>query len=146
MTSQRSIGYARIHDEPGDFHGQVAGLAELGVRAEEMFWDRCASAREGLIGAVLRCEPGDTLTVTALDRLATSLEDLEDLTPMLIDREIRLNIGGVVFDPVNEVGRSVFDTFRLAARFQAGVERRRERDTIATYMRVRAAFSSAHTD
>ncbi|MFI6456290.1 recombinase family protein [Streptosporangium amethystogenes] len=115
MTSQRSIGYARIHDEPGDFRDQVAGLAELGVRAEEMFWDRCASARDGLIGAVRRCERGDTLTVTALDRLATSLEDLEDLTPMLIDREIRLNVGGVVFDPVNEVGRSVFDTFRTAS-------------------------------
>ena len=54
------------------------------------------------------------LVVAALDRLAVSPEELDDLAPTLIDHEVRLDVGGVSFDPANRDGRGIFDSYILA--------------------------------
>lgn len=132
MTGTRLIGYGRVRNDPVDFHEQFTRLRDLGVAEEDIHWDRGRTGslvpQEGLTDALASCRPGDTLVVTGLDRLAPSLEALEQITPELIDREVRLNVNGLVFDLANESGRSVFDTFLLVADCHAELAQQRGRD------------------
>ncbi|MGW0095324.1 recombinase family protein [Streptomyces sp. NPDC003328] len=138
MPGTRLIGYGRVRNDPADFHEQFTRLRNLGVAEENIHWDRGRTghfvSQEGLTEALASSRPGDTLVITALDRLAPSLEALEQLTPDLIDHEIRLNVNGLVFDPANEVGRSVFDTFLLVAECHAQLSQHRARDLFEEYL------------
>ncbi|AUA08108.1 hypothetical protein GCM10009548_69810 [Streptomyces malaysiensis subsp. malaysiensis] len=113
MTGTRLIGYAHLRQDPSDFRAQLARLRLLGVAEDDIYWDHRAS-QAGLADALAACRPGDMLTVTSLDRLAPSPEALEELTGVLIDREVRLNVGGLVINPANEEGRSLFESILLA--------------------------------
>ncbi|MFJ8028561.1 recombinase family protein [Streptomyces sp. NPDC096311] len=132
MTGTRLIGYGRVRNDPADFHDQYTRLRDLGVAEEDIHWDRGRTghlvSQEGLTDALASTRPGDTLVITALDRLAPSLEALEELTPQLIDREIRLSVGGLLLDPANEAGRSVFDTFLLVAACHTELAQQRGHD------------------
>jgi len=106
------IGYATA-DDPAALHAQLDWLARHGIPRERTFVDGIARAprRVGLEGALAAARRG-TLTITALDRLAVSEAELEALTPLLVDNEITLDIGGIVsVDPSNDIGRSLFDTY-----------------------------------
>lgn len=104
----RVYGYARVSTgkQGQSLEHQVAELIKAGVRGEhDVFTDNGVSGRkawsnrEGLSTAISVLHPGDTLAVTALDRLGRSSNDVISLTKRLADEGIHLlvlNLGGSV--------------------------------------------------
>jgi DNA invertase Pin-like site-specific DNA recombinase len=83
--------------------------------------------RPGLREALAACRAGDTLVVTKLDRLARSLPDARDIAESLTGREVRLNLGGSIYDPTDPVGRLLFNVLAMVAEFEADLIRARAR-------------------
>jgi DNA invertase Pin-like site-specific DNA recombinase len=71
--------------------------------------------RPGLCEALAACREGDTLVVTKLDRLARSLPDARAIADELTQRQVRLNLGGSVYDPTDPVGRLLFNVLAMVA-------------------------------
>ncbi len=65
------------------------------------------------------CREGDTLFVTKLDRLARSLPDARAIADELTARQVRLNLGGSVYDPNDAVGRLLFNVLAMVAEFES---------------------------
>jgi DNA invertase Pin-like site-specific DNA recombinase len=103
------IGYARVSTDEQDLTAQRDGLQALGVDLERIYVDHGLTGahrdRPGLREALAACRAGDTLVVTKLDRLARSLPDARDIADDLTRREVKLNLGGSVYDPTDPVGR-----------------------------------------
>ncbi len=57
------------------------------------------------------------LVVTKLDRLARSLPDARAIADELTSRQIRLSLGGSVYDPTDAVGRLLFNVLAMVAEF-----------------------------
>jgi DNA invertase Pin-like site-specific DNA recombinase len=57
------------------------------------------------------------LVVTKLDRLARSLPDARAIADELTVRQVRLNLGGSVYDPTDPVGRLLFNVLAMVAEF-----------------------------
>jgi len=55
--------------------------------------------------------------VTKLDRLARSLPDARAIADELTARQVRLNLGGSVYDPNDAVGRLLFNVLGMVAEF-----------------------------
>jgi DNA invertase Pin-like site-specific DNA recombinase len=66
---------------------------------------------------VAACREGDTLVVTTLDRLARPLPDARAIAEDLTQRQVRLNLGGSVYDPTDPVGRLLFNVIAMVAEF-----------------------------
>jgi len=111
----KTVGYSLIKDTQPEVAGARAALARLGVPSGQVYTDTGLSTRAqdrpGLRAALAACRPHDVLAVPSLGRLALSVPDLEEMTGLLVNAEVVLNIGGIVFDPVNDDGRPVFDSF-----------------------------------
>src|SRR5262249_22466197 len=72
------IGYARVSSTDQDFNGQVDRLKAAGavrIYAEKVS-GKSTNGRHELGRAIKALEPGDTLVVVKLDRLARSIRDL----------------------------------------------------------------------
>jgi len=74
------------------------------------------------------CHEGDTLVVTKLDRLARSLPDAREIADELTARQVRLNLGGPVYDPNDAVGRLLFNVLAMVAEFESDLIRLRTRE------------------
>ncbi len=74
------------------------------------------------------CHEGDTLVVTKLDRLARSLPDARDIAAELTAGGVKLNLGGSVYDPTDQVGRLLFNVLATVAEFEADLIRARTRE------------------
>ena len=83
--------------------------------------------RPGLREALAACREGDTLVVTKLDRLALSLPDARAIADDLSARQVRLNLGGSVYDPTDPVGRLLFNVLAMVAEFESDLIRLRTR-------------------
>ena len=103
------IGYARCSTDQQDLTAQHDGLVALGVAANRIYVDHGLTGtnreRPGLREALAACREGDTLVVTKLDRLARSLPDARAIADELTAGQVRLNLGGSVYDPTDPVGR-----------------------------------------
>jgi len=73
------VGHARCSTEQQDLTAQREGLLGLGVDPLRVYVDHGLTGtnrdRPGLREALAACREGDTLVVTKLDRLASSLPD-----------------------------------------------------------------------
>jgi len=111
------VEYARCSTDRQDLTAQRDALAALGVKPARIYVDHGLTgtnrARPGLREALAACRSGDTLVVTKLDRLARSLSDARDL----IEAGVKLNIGGSVHDPLDPVGRLLFNVLGMIAEF-----------------------------
>jgi len=87
--------------------------------------------RPGLREALAACRAGDTLVVTRLDRLARSLPDARDIADELTAREVRLDLGGAVYDPTDPVGRLLLNVVGMAAELEADLIRARTCEAMA---------------
>lgn len=113
------IGYARVSTDQQDLSAQRDGLATLGVASTRIYVDRAdrhQRERPGLRDALAACREGDTLVVAKLDRLARSLPDPRAIADELTVQEVRLNLGGAVYDPV---GRLLFNVLAMVAEFES---------------------------
>ena len=88
----------------------------------------CNRERPGLREALAACRDGDTLVVTKLDRLARSLPDARAIADELTARRVRLNLGGSVYDPIDPVGRLLFNVLAMVAEFESDLIRMRTRE------------------
>jgi len=66
--------------------------------------------------------------VTKLDRLARSLPDARDILAELTAKNVRLSMGGSVHDPVDPVGRLLFNMLAMVAGFESDLIRARARE------------------
>jgi DNA invertase Pin-like site-specific DNA recombinase len=135
MESGWTLGYARVTTAGQDLTAQTDALLALGVPADRVFTDKGMTGtrrdRPGLTSVLAACRPGDTLVVTKLDRLARSLRDATDIAEELTRRQVRLNIGGAVYDPTDPVGRLLFNVLGMVAEFEADLIRARTREGMA---------------
>jgi DNA invertase Pin-like site-specific DNA recombinase len=135
MESGWTLGYARVSTTGQDLTAQADALLALGVPADRVFTDKGMTGtrrdRPGLTSVLAACRPGDTLVVTKLDRLARSLRDATDIAEELTRRQVRLNIGGAVYDPTDPVGRLLFNVLGMVAEFEADLIRARTREGMA---------------
>lgn len=119
MMSGLLIGYARVSTVEQDLTVQREGLQALGVDPKQIYVDHGLTganrARPGLREALAACRAGDTLVVTKLDRLARSLPDARDIADELTGRQVKLNLGGSVYDPTDAVGRLLFNVLAMVA-------------------------------
>jgi hypothetical protein len=66
--------------------------------------------------------------VTKLDRLARSLRDARAIADELTARRISLSLGGSVYDPIDAVGRLLFNVLAMVAEFESDLIRLRIRE------------------
>jgi DNA invertase Pin-like site-specific DNA recombinase len=115
------IGYARVSTYEQDLTAQRVALERLGVDPAYIFTDHGLTgtnhARPGLREALAACRNGDTLVVAKLDRLARSLRDAKDIVDELTAKHVKLSIGGSVHDPLDPVGRLLFNVLAMVAEF-----------------------------
>jgi DNA invertase Pin-like site-specific DNA recombinase len=126
------IGYARVSTDAQDLTAQRDALTALGVALDRIYVDHgltgTSRARPGLREALAACRAGDQLVVTKLDRLARSVPDARDIADELTARQVKLNLGGAVYDPTDPVGRLLFTTLAMVAEFEADLIRARTRE------------------
>ena len=113
------IGYARCSTDTQDLTVQRNALTGLGVTNERIYVDHGLTGtdrhRPGLREALAACRAGDTLVVTKLDRLARSLPDARNIADELTTRQVRLSLGGSVYDPTYAVDRLMFNVLAMIA-------------------------------
>jgi DNA invertase Pin-like site-specific DNA recombinase len=86
-----------------------------------------------------------TLVVTKLDRLARSVPDARTTADELTNREVRLNIGGSVYDPI---GKLLFTVLSMIDEFEADLAQMRTREGMAIAKakgRLRGSRHRAHS-
>jgi DNA invertase Pin-like site-specific DNA recombinase len=131
-VSEILIGYARVSTDEQDLTAQRDALRSLGVTTDRIYVDHGLTGanreRPGLREALAACRSGDTLVVSKLDRLARSLPDARDIADELTRREVRLNLGGSVYDPTDPVGRLLFNVLAMVAEFEGDLIRARTRE------------------
>jgi DNA invertase Pin-like site-specific DNA recombinase len=126
------IGYARCSTDQEDLTAQRDGLTNLGVAPTRIYVDHGLTGinreRPGLREALAACREGDTLVVTKLDRLARSLPDARAIADELTARQVRLSLGGSVYDPNDAVGRLLFNVLAMVAEFESDLIRLRTKE------------------
>jgi DNA invertase Pin-like site-specific DNA recombinase len=126
------IGYARVSTYEQDLTAQKIALERLGVDPSHIYTDHGLTgtnrARPGLREALAACRDGDTLVVAKLDRLARSLRDAKDIIDELTAKHVKLSIGGSVHDPLDPVGRLLFNVLAMVAEFESDLIRARTRE------------------
>jgi len=116
------VGYARCSTEQQDLTAQREGLLGLGVDPYRVYVDHGLTGttrlRPGLREALAACRTGDTVVVTKLDRLARSLPDARAIADELTARQVRLSLGGSVYDPNDAGGRLLVNVLAMVAEFR----------------------------
>ncbi|GAA0192339.1 recombinase family protein [Glutamicibacter creatinolyticus] len=129
------IGYARVSTNDQDLAALKNALMASGVAPEKIFTDQGLTgtnrARPGLSEAIAACRAGDTLVVMKLDRMARSLRGAKDIVDELTRREVELSIGGSVLDPIDPVGKLLFNVLAMVVEFEADLIRARTREGMA---------------
>jgi len=126
------IGYARCSTDQQDLTAQHDGLTALGVAPDRIYVDHGLTGtnreRPRLREALAACREGDTLVVTKLDRLTRSLPDARAIADELTARQVRLSLGGSVYDPNDAVGRLLFNVLAMVAEFESDLIRLRTKE------------------
>jgi DNA invertase Pin-like site-specific DNA recombinase len=129
------IGYARCSTDKQDLQANRQILLELGVHADQIYLDRAYSgtnrARPGLDQALAAVRAGDTLVVPKLDRLARSVPDARQIGDSLAARQIRLQLGTMIYDPTDPMGKMFFNILATFAEFEVDLLRMRTREGMA---------------
>jgi DNA invertase Pin-like site-specific DNA recombinase len=129
------IGYARCSTVLQDLTAQRDALAALGVAAKRIYLDKgltgTSRARPGLDQALAAVRSGDTLVVPKLDRLARSVPDARQIGDSLVERGVKLSLGGTLYDPADPMGKMFFNILATFAEFEVDLLRLRTREGMA---------------
>jgi DNA invertase Pin-like site-specific DNA recombinase len=130
-----NIGYARCSTDEQDLTAQREILLGLGVAEDRIYLDHGLTGtnreRPGLREALAAVRAGDTLIVPKLDRLARSVPDARDIGDSLAARDIKLSLGGSVYDPTDPMGKMFFNILATFAEFEVDLLRMRTREGMA---------------
>jgi DNA invertase Pin-like site-specific DNA recombinase len=129
------IGYARCSTDKQDLESNRQILLDLGVPAEHIYLDKAYSGtnrdRPGLDQALAATRAGDTLVTPKLDRLARSVPDAREIGDSLAARDIRLQLGTMIYDPTDPMGKMFFNILATFAEFEVDLLRMRTREGMA---------------
>jgi DNA invertase Pin-like site-specific DNA recombinase len=127
------IGYARASSTDQDHGIQEAALRAAGctmVRAEKQSGTSMAG-REELATVLAFLQPGDTLMVTRIDRLARSVADLEAIVQTLKDRGAFLRATEQPIDTSTPAGTAFLQMLGVFAQFETALRRERQMEGVA---------------
>jgi DNA invertase Pin-like site-specific DNA recombinase len=132
MENSLLVGYSRVSTDTQDLTAQRNALSALGMTDDRICSDQGMTGmnrdRPGLREALAACRAGDTFIVTKLDQLARSLRDATDIVEDLTRRDVRVHIGGTIYDPSDPVGRLLFHVLGIIAEFEGDLIRARTRE------------------
>src|SRR3954466_14290904 len=120
------IGYARVSTADQNLELQLDALKEAGCR--RVFEETASGAnkiRPQLRDALDFLQPGDTLVVWKLDRLARSVQQLIEIIEQLHQRGCGFKSLTEAIDTTTAGGRLIFHIFGALAEFERGVIRER---------------------
>ncbi len=121
-------GYARVSTLDQDLTIQRAALKAAGggvVRAEKVNGSR-RDGRTELQMLLDFVQPGDTLVVTRIDRLARSMKDLQDIVHELKQKGVALRATEQPVDTGTAAGRAFLDMLGVFAEFETNLRRERQ--------------------
>src|SRR5688500_7975876 len=122
------IGYARVSRTEQNLNLQTDALNKAG--AEKIFVDRVSGAkadRPGLNQLLEMARPGHTIVIWKLDRLARSLEHLDDLRKTFEARQIDFVSLTEGFDTTKPAGKLSFHIVGAIAELERDLIRERTR-------------------
>jgi len=128
-----AYGYARVSTFDQDLTVQRQALRAAGcavIRAEKASGSR-RDGRTELQVLLDFVQPGDTLVVTRIDRLARSLKDLEDIVNELKSRGVALRATKQSVDTATAAGKAFLDMLGVFAEFETNLRRERQLEGIA---------------
>jgi DNA invertase Pin-like site-specific DNA recombinase len=128
-----SYGYARVSTLDQDLTVQRWALRAAGcsvIRAEKKSGNR-RDGRTELQVLLDFVQPGDTLIVTRIDRLARSLKDLQDIVHELKGRGVALRATEQPVDTSTAAGKAFLDMLGVFAEFETNLRRERQLEGIA---------------
>lgn len=126
------LGYARVSTTGQDLEAQLATLAAAGVDPERIYTDKLSGAantdRPGLAALLDYARDGDTVVVTAIDRLGRSVAEVTRTIADLSERRILLRALREGIDTATPTGRAVAAIMATLAELELelGKERRAE--------------------
>ena len=113
------VGYARTStlEQVAGFTAQINELEELGC--DKIFKEQVSSIakREELEKAIEFVREGDTFFVTKLDRLARSTQHLVEITSVLDEKGVALNIANLGIDTATPTGKLMLTMIGAIAQF-----------------------------
>jgi len=124
------LGYARVSTTGQDLDGQLIALGAAGVDTDRIFTDKLSgsakTARPGLAAMLDYARAGDTVVVTAIDRLGRSVAEVTRTIADLGQRSITLRALRESIDTATPTGRAVAAIVATLAelKLELGRERR----------------------
>jgi DNA invertase Pin-like site-specific DNA recombinase len=129
------IGYARCSTVLQDLTAQREILASLGVADARIYLDKGLTGtnrtRPGPDQALAAVRAGDALVVPKLDRLARSVPAARPIGDALVQRGVKLSIGGTLYDPTDPMGKMFFNIPATFAEFEVDLLKMRTREGMA---------------
>jgi DNA invertase Pin-like site-specific DNA recombinase len=125
-------GYARVSTLDQDLAVQRAALKAAGcrvIRAEKASGTR-RDGRTKLQVLLDFLQPGDTLVVTRIDRLARSLKDFQDIVHELKQKSVALRATEQPVDTGTAAGKAFLDMLGVFAEFETNLRRERQLEGI----------------
>ena len=134
-------GYARASAADQDTAIQEAALTAAG--AVKVFAEKrsgtTTKGRDQLTLALEVAQPGDTLTVTRVDRLARSIGDLQDIVRALKAKGVALRATEQPIDTSTAAGKAFLDMLGVFAEFETNLRRERQLEGVAA-AKVRGVY------
>ncbi len=123
------IGYARVSTTGQDLDAQLAALTTAGVQTSRVFTDKLSGSaktdRPGLVSMLAYARGGDTVVVTAIDRLGRSVAEVTRTIAELGERGILLRAIREGIDTATPTGRAVAAIMATLAELELELGRER---------------------
>jgi DNA invertase Pin-like site-specific DNA recombinase len=124
-----TLGYARVSTTGQDLDAQLPALGAAGVATDRMFTDKLSgsagTARPGLTALLDYARAGDTVVVTAIDRLGRSVAEVTRTITELGERRITLRALREGVDTATPAGRAVAAIMATLAELELELGRER---------------------
>lgn len=124
-----TLGYARVSTTGQDLDAQLSALSAAGVGADRIFTDRLSGAvnaeRPGLAALLHYAREGDTVVITAIDRLGRSVAEVTRTIADLGERRILLRALRESVDTGTPTGRAVAAIMATLAELELELGRER---------------------
>lgn len=123
------LGYARVSTAGQDLDAQLTALRSAGVAADRVFTDKVSGAvntdRPGLAALLHYAREGDTVVVTAIDRLGRSVAEVTRTIASFGERRILLRALREGIDTATPTGRAVAAIMATLAELELELGRER---------------------
>lgn len=129
MRVTATLGYARVSTLGQDLAAQLSALSLAGVEEARLFTDQLSgsakSHRPGLLALLSYARPGDTVIVTAIDRLGRSVAEVTRTIADLEERGITLRALREGIDTGTSTGRAIAAIMATLAELELELGRER---------------------